>query len=235
MENRGKIIRPAKSEEATSSQKLSDFIVKYRIAFLTGAGAVLLVLLVIGLYSVFSNSRNDASARAMEKARTQIASWSAETDTTKKAALLASVESDLKSVVKKWPGSFAAQEALFSESSLSAQQKDWVSAEKYSVEASKVIPKSYLAPIALEGAAVAAEEQNLPDKAFSYYSTIVKQYSADNPLIAHAYFSLGRLSEGKSDWKSAMDNYQKIVSTYPSSDWAKLAQDRVVYLKSQGH
>jgi tetratricopeptide (TPR) repeat protein len=235
VENRGKIIRPAKTEEATSSQKLSDIIVKYRIAFLSGAGAIILVLLVIGLYSIFYNSRSDASARAMEEVKTQITSWSSEKDATKKAALLTTITSDLTSVTKKWPGSFAAQEAFFTEASLAAQQKDWVSAEKYSMSASKVLPKSYLAPIALEAAAVAAEEQNLPDKSFGYYTTIIKDYSIDNPGIAHAYFSLGRLNEGKSDWKSAMDNYQKVLSSYPSSDWAKLAKDRVIYLKSLGH
>lgn len=235
METKAKIIRPDKEEEKNLVQKISDFISKKRVFFLSLAGAILGILVIVGIYTIVSNTTAENSSRAMEEVRTKIATWNNESEEAKKTEIETGIMADLDKVAKKWPRSFAAQQALFTKSSLYAVKKDWANAETASLDAAKKLPKTYLAPIALESAAVAAEEQGKADIALEYYNKIIAQYKEDTPNLAHAYFSVARLSEAKSDWKAALENYGKILSNFADSDWAKLAKDRVVYLKAQGY
>lgn len=231
---KAKIVKPEKEQQKNFAQKLSDFISRNRKVVIAVGVTILAVLLIVGAYSIISNSVAENSSRAMELVRTKITSWGSESDQAKKDELEKTIVSDLDAIVKKWPRTFAAQQALFTKAGLSAVKKDWENVEKYSLEATDKLPKTYLAPIALETAAVAAEEQGKPDKAVEYYGRIIAQYKEDTPNLAHAYFSLGRLNEGKSEWKTALENYGKVVSDFSDSEWAKLAKDRVVFLNAQG-
>jgi TolA-binding protein len=235
VESKPKIIVPDKVEEKNFVDNVSDFIGKHKVVFIAAAAAVVAALLFIGIFSIVSNSVANSSARAMEQARDKITAYGAESDAAKKADLEKALIVDLDAVVKKWPGSFSAQEALYSEASLYASKKDWVNSEKVALAATAKLPKTYLAPLALELAAIAAEEQSKPDVAMDYYSKLIAQYKEDTPNIPHAYFSIARLKEAKSDWKGALASYDKLVSTYPDSDWAKLAKDRQIYLRSKGY
>lgn len=236
MDTKAKIIRPETNEEEKDLiHKISDFISRKRVLFISVAAAVLGIVLIVGIYTVISNAKTENSSRAMEEVRTQIAAWNNETEEAKKTEIENTIMADLDDVAKKWPKSFAAQEALFTKSSLYAVKQDWANAETASLEAAKRLPKTYLAPLALESAAVAAEEQGKADIALEHYTSIITQYKEDTPNLSHAYFSIGRLSEAKSDWKAALENYNKVLSDFSNTDWALLAKDRVIYLKAQGY
>lgn len=234
-ERKAKIVKPAKEEEKTFAQKLSDFIVKNKTIFIAVIAVVLITLLGVAGYEVISNSIVEKSARAMESARSMIAEWNAEEDEAKKTEIETKLITEIDSIAKKWPKSFAAQQALFSKAGFYAMKKDWENAEKTSVAAAEVRTKSYLAPFALESAAVAAEEQGKSEEAISYYTKIVTTYTVDTPNLAHAHFSLGRLNEAKSEWKSAIEHYENLVASFADSDWALLAKNRLIYLKSKGY
>ncbi len=235
MDNKATIIRPdTKAEEKSFAEKLSEFIGKHKLVFLSVLGVIVLALLVVGGVSLISNSIADKSSRAMEETRAKIAPWNEEADSAKKAELESALFADLDSVIKKWPKSFAAQQALYTKAGIYSSKKEWENAEKAALEAADKLPKSYLAPMALEAAAVAAEEGGKADIAMGYYLRIVEKYAKDTPNRAHAQFSLGRLKEGSSDFKGAYESYEALVSAQPDSDWAKLAKDRIIYLKSTG-
>lgn len=227
--------QPGKAEQKEFIEKVSDFVSKHRTIFLSVAGAVVGILIIVGAYSIISSSIVDKSSRAVEEVRTKIASWNNESEEAKKTELENGIMTDLDSIAKKWPRSFAAQQALFTKGSFYSFKKDWANAEAASLDASKKLPKTYLAPLALENAAVAAEEQGKADVAMGYYNKIIADYKEDTPNLAHAYFSVARLLESKSDWKGALESYNKLVSNFADSDWTKLAKDRVIYLKSQGY
>lgn len=237
METKAKIIRPDNEEEGKKDfiQKLSEFISKNKVLALSITGAIVGILLIVGLYTIIANSTAENSSRAMEEVRNKIATWNSESEEAKKTEIENGIMADIDTVTKKWPKSFAAQQALFTKSSLYAVKKDWANAETASLAAANKLPKTYLAPLALESAAVAAEEQGKADVALEYYNKIIAQYKEDTPNLAHAYFSVARLNEAKSDWKAALESYNKILSDFPNADWAKLAKDRVIYLKAQGY
>lgn len=235
MDRKPRIATPDKVEEKTFIDKLSDFIGRHKVVFIASLAAIVGVLAIIGIVSLATNSVANSSARAMELARDKLSSYSSESDETKKAELEKGVLADLDAVIKKWPRSFSAQEALFAEGSLYAGKKDWANSEKVALEAAAKLPKTYLAPLALEMAAVAQEEQAKPDAAIDSYSKLVAEYKTDTPNLAHAYFSIARLKEGKSDWKGALEAYDKLVASFPDSGWAKLAKDRQIYIKAKGY
>ena len=92
-------------------------------------------------------------------------------------------------------------------------------------------PKTYLAPIALQNAAVAAEERGAPDAAIAHYQAVVEKYTGKTVGIPHALFSIGRLSEASKDYAAAIASYEKLLSLYADDDWTKLAKDRIIILK----
>lgn len=236
MDKKSTAAKPATAaqEEKSLTEKINDFFTKNKNTIMMIAGAILAVIVILGAYTLISNSVAENSSRAMELARTKLEQWGKESDTVKKAELETAVTAGLDSIVKKWPRTFAAQQALFTKAGIAAANKKWEDAEKLALDAADKLPKTYLAPIALETAAVAAEEQGKAEKALEYYQKYVKTYTNDTPGLAHAYFSLGRLAEASSNWKEAIANYEKLTSDFSTSDWSKLAKDRLIYLKAQG-
>jgi TolA-binding protein len=112
--------------------------------------------------------------------------------------------------------------------------KDWAAAEKNWLSIYDHFPKTYLAPIALQNAAVAAEERGANDAAIAHYKLVIDKYSGKTVGIPHALFAVGRLSEESKDYPAAATSYAKLLSTYPDDDWTKLAKDRIIFLKTRG-
>lgn len=235
MESKARLIRPDKVEEKTAAEKLSDFITKNRKIFLAIVAILCLALAGVGIYTIVSNNYLKNSSRAIEEVKTKIAAWNNESDEAKKAEIEAEIIPALESVAAKWPRSFAAQQALYGIASLYGVKKDWAQAETYALKSVDSKPESYLGPMALEIAATAAEEQAKTEEAVGYYQRIVEKYKDGNPNLAHAYFSLGRLKEGASDFPAALEYYNTLLADYSGTDWALLAKNRVVYLKAQGY
>ncbi len=212
----------------------SDFLRKYRIAVI-GAFAALIV--AAAALAIFSAVNDKAAEASMGKAETLIDGYSAyisETDEAKKAELEASIAASVKEITAKWPRLFAAQRALTISARIYESKKDWASAEREWLAAAQAVPTSYLAPIALQNAAAAAEEQGSAERAIEHYKAVIEKYGDTAIGLPHAHFSIARLSEGIKDYAGAMESYQRIVSTWPDSDWTKLSMDRIIALKSRG-
>jgi tetratricopeptide (TPR) repeat protein len=196
-----------------------------------------LILVAIAAVAVLSAVKESSATASVARAETLIedyAVYRSEPDAAKKAeaekALLASADE----IAAKWPRLFAAQRALSIKADLYETKQDWASAEKAWLAAVDAVPDSYLAPIALQQAATAAEELGANDRAIECYKRLIAKYEDRTVGLPHAYFALGRLSEGAKDYAAAMENYRKIVTTWPDDDWTKLATDRIIALKSRG-
>ena len=229
-----KSIVPKQTEKKTFSEKLADFISTYRILIISIGVAIVVAIVAIGIYTAVSGNIASASSRAMDLADQKLQQWSQETDEQKKADAETSLIGDLDAIVKKWPHTLAAQRALLKKGAILSQKKDYAEAEKVALEAFARNKKSYVAPIALELAASAAEEAGNTDAALEHYTAITKDYLKDNPIAASALFNQARLEETKKDYKSAVTSYNQITATFGDSDWAMLAKNRVIYLKAQG-
>jgi tetratricopeptide (TPR) repeat protein len=222
------------AEKKTTYMKFADFLRKYRMVLFIAFGAAMLALLGVAIVTIVNDSTLKASTTRMEKLDADFAAYEAEQDKAKKVELEKSIVDSADSVAKKYKNSFAGQRALSYEARIAEAKKDWAGAEKYWLSIVDSAPDSYLAPVALRAAARAAEEQNSADRALSDYKKLVEKYSDKTIGIPHAYFSIGRLSEGAKDYSGALTAYQKVVSSWPDSDWTKLATDRILFMKSHG-
>ncbi|MDA8426943.1 MAG: hypothetical protein M0Z80_12480 [Treponema sp.] len=213
---------------------VADFLRKFRLALLGILGAVVLVIIVVAIWTAVAESRMKASTLAIENAENELATYQSEQDQTKKTALEKTLVASLDKVIVSWPKLYAAQKAHAIKAQLDADAKDWEGAEKEWVAASNLLKGDFLAPVALQNAAAAAEERGADDKAAGYYKTLLAKYGKNTIGVVHAYFALGRISEESKDYTAAVGYYEKIVAGYPSDDWTKLAKDRILALRSQG-
>jgi len=223
-----------KEEKKSSSERFVDFISKNRRIIIGLGIAIVLIIVAIGIYTAVSGNIASASSRAMELADQKALQWSQETDEEKRAEIESSLIAELDSIAQKWPRTLAAQRALLRKAALLSQKKEYAEAEKTALEAYRRNKKSYVAPIALELAAVAAEEAGNTDAALEHYTLITKDYKKDNPAAAHAFFNLGRIKEAKGDYKCAIEAYNQLIASFGDSEWAMLAKNRVIYLNAQG-
>jgi tetratricopeptide (TPR) repeat protein len=109
-------------------------------------------------------------------------------------------------------------------------QKNWVAAEEKWLKAAEAAPKSYLAPIAVYNAAVAAEEQGNVESAIAFYSRAAG-FGDSFPAAARAQFSVGRLEESRNNKDSAVEAYRNLLAKWPNEPvWPNLAQNRLLVL-----
>lgn len=222
------------AEKKSFYASLSDFLRTYRLAVIGLFAALVIAAAAIAIASAVGESAAEASTARAEKLIEDYTSYLSESDEAKKAARESEITATIQEITTKWPRLFAAQRAYTISARLFESKKDWASAEKAYLAAVEASPKTYLAPLALQSAAVAAEEQGSPDRAIGYYKAVIDKYSSVAIGLPHVHFSIARLLEGMKDYSGAMESYQKLVSSWPDSDWTKLSMDRIIALKSRG-
>lgn len=226
--------KAAAEEKNRFSTIVSDLLRKYRVFLLGLLAAVVLAVIVVAVWTAISEARAKASTVAIEKVEDDLTAYQGEQDATKKASLQKSLLAASDKVIASWPSLYAAQKAHAIKAQLAADNKDWDGSEKEWLAASAMLTSDFLAPLALQNAAVAAEERGANDKAAQYYKRLVDKYTNKTVGIPHAFFALGRLAEDSKDYAAAVSYYEKIVASYPNDDWTKLAKDRILFMKSQG-
>jgi tetratricopeptide (TPR) repeat protein len=225
--------KPAEKKK-TLYVKFGDFLRKYRVIILALFGAALLAIIGVAVGTMIKSARINASSESAQKLDADYQAYASEANETKKAELEKTFLASVDAATKKWPRQFAGMRAYSYKAKIEEAKKDWAAAEKDWQAIVVAFPDAYIAPVALQGAALAAEEQGAFDRAIADYKKLVDKYSGKTIGIPHAYFALGRLAEQTKDYTGAMTSYQKLVSLWPDSDWTKLATDRIISLKSQG-
>jgi len=225
-------------DELTFSEKINerigDLIQKNRTQFLVALAAVVLVIVTFVVISVVrektqSNalSKVDALNRRYEAIK-QSLSGEEGLDTSQQLEL-GVLSSELTEFENKNSG-FAAARAYSINANISMDQGNWETAEEKWLKAADAAPKSYLAPIAVFNAAVAAEEQGRIEQAIAHYSRAAG-YGDSFPAAARAQFSVGRLEESRNNRNSAIEAYRNLLAKWPNDQvWLNLAQNRLLVL-----
>lgn len=222
------------TEKKSLSLKISDFIRSNRSLLFVVLIAVLLFVIGVALWSILSNLRSQAATAQVELIENSLSSYETESDLTKKSDLEKGILAAIDKLAKDYPKSYSARRAFAIKARIAEEKKDWAAAELAWVSAADSSSEDFLVPIALQGAAIAAEERGANDKAIGYYKRLVDKYASKTVGIPHAYFALGRMAEETKDYPSALAYYEKILSGYPDEDWTKLAKDRIIFMKSKG-
>jgi tetratricopeptide (TPR) repeat protein len=139
---------------------------------------------------------------------------------------------DLASFAKKHSG-YAGARSWSIIGGIHGDKKEWAEAEAAWREAAKAAPKTYLAPLSLFNAAVAAEEQGKSQEAIDLYTQSLAAGPAAFPAASHAQFAIGRLREGLNEKDAAIEAYRSVSAKWPNDlFWIKLAQNRIIALEA---
>jgi tetratricopeptide (TPR) repeat protein len=223
-----------KGEKKKFSEKLDGFIRGQRVVILSVFAVIVAAVIVLAVYSAVTSTQATASTLKVEQLSSDFSAWASLEDAAKKAEAEKSLTGGLEGLIKKWPKQFASARAYSILARMAEMNKDWSKSEQAWLSIYKGFPKTYLAPIALQNAAVAAEERGANDVAVKHYQLVVDKYTGKAVGVPHALFAIGRLSEDSKDFAAALASYEKLVASYPDDDWTKLAKDRIIALKAHG-
>jgi tetratricopeptide (TPR) repeat protein len=215
------------NEQEKTSDKIAGFLQKYRIAFLT-----LLILIVAGIVgsTAFFVIRGELQKKAIAKVEVFERQ---KNDVQNDPAKSAEFDTLLNEIVAFASSTFgyASARSYHLAADMYFSKGEWEKAENAWTEAARKAPKTYLSPLSLFNAAVAAEEQGKLEAAINYYSQSL-EFSGIYPAAARARFNIGRIHETLNDTSKAAEAYRQLIENTPESNWAKLAQNRIIVIEN---
>jgi tetratricopeptide (TPR) repeat protein len=226
-----KAVQGNAAEKVTVSQKLNDFITKFRVAIIAIVAVVVIAVAAILLVSVVTEGNSRKAFESVDKA---LADWDAARTAADKTGLAAKEDElivSLKKVAASSGKTYAAAHALNTVAEIYYSRKDWKNAEEQYLAAAKAAPKAFSCGINYYNAASCADELGNADDALAYFN---KALALENfSMKPRALFSIGRIEEQRSKKAEAIAAYEKLASQYPDDDWTLLAKSRIIALQIQ--
>ncbi len=229
-------IKPGTSDkqnaEVKFSEKLNDFMHKNRKLFMAIGITALALVVILGVTSVITSGIARKSTIALEKLEMEYSKWY-EAEDSEKTSLSTAVIEMAANVAKTYGKRYAAARATMIKAEVLYASKDLKGAEAGFSDVATSFPKLHLAPVALANAATVAEDQGDTESALNYLLQAESKYPGF-PGSGRVSLSIGRIYESTKQYGKAMETYSRLLSTGVESDWTKIAQDRIILLKSQG-
>ena len=227
----------AKKEETTASGKIASNFNMFLIAkkrILIGI-AVALVVIVIGLWIglTVAENRADSMQLSIDNLQDTYSEWNFLEDKTTSEAkeMKDSLVTDLTDLADKSGDSYPVLKATYLLGLIAYDGGEYDQALAHFLEVAKKGEGTYLESLSLYNAGVVSEQLGNTDKALEYYQTIYDTFGSDAAESAKALFSVARLQEAKGDVELARAVLQQLADEFPSSEYAKLAQTRLVTLR----
>jgi tetratricopeptide (TPR) repeat protein len=219
-------------EEVRLSEKISELI-RAKRTFLAVLGLSLVAIVIaIGVFSFVQNDRLLKSTIALEQLEVEFDEWTSAEAGIKPEKADVVLESAAK-IRSSFPKSYAALRSGILEARIYIDKADFAAAEAAYNNVAVANPESHLAATALGNAAAMAEERGDNEKALEYLIKLVDTYPAA-PGLGRALFSIGRLYEETRQFDKAVVFYLRLSAMDNETDWTKLAQSRIIHLKSLG-
>jgi len=90
--------------------------------------------------------------------------------------------------------------------------------------------ETYMGSLSLSNAAAAAEELKDTTLALEYYTKLIDEFGFSAAEAPKALFAQGRLQESSGNLELAKATFQQLADQFPSSEFGKLAQNRLALL-----
>lgn len=223
----------AHDAKPTFLDHLTSFLTRHRTIFL-----VVLIVLAVSVVALFvglsvASRRTEQSLVRVETLQSDFDAWVA-LDETERATKFETLALQADDIAATYPRSYAAARALYLRAGGLAELERWTEAVDNYEELADRFPDSYLAPIALLRAAVAAENGGETATALAVFKRVLDNYGSENAIAARALFSVARINETEDRIADAADAYNRLISDYPNSGWTNLARDRIITLTAEG-
>ena len=220
-----------KSNKVNTSQLIGDFIQRNRKPIFISAGAIALAfigsIVTLLLMDTFQRRAISELEELRERYHALHFDIGEETLTSELQQLLV----DLSAFAGRSSG-FVSGSAWAMYARIYSERGEWPQAEAAWRNAAAAAARTYLGPIALFNAAVAAEEQGRIAEAIELFGMSVS-HNEPFPAAAHAQFSIGRLNETMNNRAGAIEAYRVVLARWPEVlVWANLAQSRIIALET---
>ena len=223
----------AREEKPSIHSRLNNFLRKYRGTVVAVFAASILAVVVAAVWTIVGERIDSRSAQALEKVEASLQEWYGMDQGPEATEKANEILAALDSIRSKYGKRYAAQKAVVLAGRTQARNGNWAEAEKLFRQAADMKKNSLLAGVALQEAAVAAEEHGDAQAAIELWTRVLGT-EALAVGIPHAHFALGSLYEEAKQFDKAKAEYDKLTSEFPDNDWTKLARNRIILLKSQG-
>jgi tetratricopeptide (TPR) repeat protein len=210
------------------NEKLVDFIQKNRKFLL--AVVLGIVVIFIGLIAgiTIRETLQTKAISTVEGLRERYEDLRNEINEASKEEAVQTLVDELKTFVSG-NGSYAGAQGYALLGNIYGDKKSWVEAEDAWTNAARKAAKTYLAPVSLFNAAVAAEERGSIEQAIRLYTECIGY--PDFSAAPRAQFAIGRLEESLNNYEAAITAYQGVVNNWQNDrDWVNLAQSRIISL-----
>ena len=190
-----------------------------------------LVALWIGLSVAASNA--DKRQLLIDGLQADYTTWVALADKTT-AEAKASTEalvSDLQALASKGGSKYPELKAEYLLAMVNYTNEDFTTALDGFLKIADIGKDLYLGTLALINAAVASEQLGDKVKALEYYQRVYDTYGKETPESPKALFNVARLQEANNNATLAKAVLQQLADEFPNSEYAKLAQSRLVVLQ----
>ncbi len=217
--------------EKTRAEKVAEIIKANSRKLIALSAALLLVLLLVGVFETVSSKRAEKALLHAEQIEDVYKQWitSAEAD---RGAVSEELTALITEAISDFDGSYAALRAYYTKGLLNAEEQKWDDSIASFLAVAEKYPSSYLAPVALFNAASIADQSGDTEKALSLYESIIENFSDISADIPETLFNIGRLNEELGNADNAVVSYQKILDDYNSSSWTNIAKSRIISINT---
>ncbi len=213
--------------------KLVDFLSRFRKPIMITLGVIAVAVVTLVIVLSVQNSRAEAALAAAEDLQSAFDDWMQLDDETKPEEY-EEISRAAAEIVDAYPRTYAASRARMIDARTLVELERWNDASAKYREVADFFPESYLAPVALMDAAVAAESGGDTDRTLELLNRLVEDYGDESAEAPRALFSIGRILEQRGDVSDAADSYRRLIEGYPASSWTNLARNRIITLTVEG-
>jgi tetratricopeptide (TPR) repeat protein len=190
-----------------------------------------LAALWIGISVVDSNAnKNQLLIDGLQKDYT---TWVALADKTTEEAKASAVDlvAGLQALASKNGSKYPELKAGYLLAMVSYADEDFTAAVEGFLKVADKGKDTYLGPLSVMNAAVASEQLGDKAKALEYYQRVYDTFGEGTPESPKALFNVARIHEANNNVTLAKAVLQQLADLFPSSEYAKLAQSRLVVLQ----
>lgn len=212
-------------------KKISNFLVgNHKVLIIIGC-VLLVVLLAVGIVLYTNDKKVEKQFVQIDALQSSYATLMSE-DTasadyqSKVDSLIADLEALSKAGGKKYPGA----RAEYMLGQIAWVNEDYQQAMDAFLNAYSRMPKTYLGSLSLFNAGACAENLGDDAKAMEYYQRIWDEYGTQAAESPKALFGVARLNEKAGNTELAQATFQQLADQFPASEYAKLAQNRLILL-----
>jgi hypothetical protein len=217
-------------EKISINERINDFFSIHRRKIVICLAGIVVLAAGFIAHGVINETLNKRNIAALEEFNRRYEALRFDINEPSKEEEVKTLLGDLEKFAERGRG-YTGGRAWSLAAAIHADRKEWAEAGDFWIRAAEAATETYLEPVSLFQAAVAAEWREDTAAAIDLYTRCAA--SKDFPAAARARFSIGRLEESRNNPAAALEAYRG-VSTYTGETvWINLAQSRIIYLETK--